>query len=155
LTAVGLTCHLAPIPTGNFRGRKEAVMSVSRSGWSFLRRWWPVLAAAVVTVAVAGVVGLGLFIQSAAHDQARAARRQFPGDEVEALLALVQSERHALSARNKAVWALGQLRDSRALQDPHEGRAEAALEALQEHQAAGRRSLPAMIAPPNTTTGQN
>lgn len=90
-------------------------MSVSRSGWSFLRRWWPVLAAAVVTVAVAGVVGLGLFIQSAAHDQARAARRQFPGDEVEALLALVQSERHALSARNKAVWALGQLRDSRAL----------------------------------------
>ncbi len=102
-------------------------MSVSRSGWSFLRRWRPVLAAAVVTVAVAGVVGLGLFIQSAAHDQARAARRQFPGDEVEALLALVQSERHALSA----------------------------LEALQEHQAAGRRSLPAMIAPPNTTTGQN
>lgn len=28
-------------------------MSVSRSGWSFLRRWWPVLAAAAVTVAVA------------------------------------------------------------------------------------------------------
>ena len=90
-------------------------MSVSRSGRSFLRRRWAVLAAAAATVAVAGVVGLELFIQSAAHDEARAAQQQFPGDEVEALLALVQSERHALGTRNRAVWALGQLHDARAL----------------------------------------
>lgn len=73
------------------------------------------LAAAGIVVVAAGVVGLGLFIQATAHDDAQAAQREFPGDEVEALIALVQSDGHNLRTRNRAVWALGQLRDARAL----------------------------------------
>jgi hypothetical protein len=40
---------------------------------------------------------------------------QYPGDRVEALSALVACEGCSLSDRNRAVWALGQLRDRRAL----------------------------------------
>lgn len=37
------------------------------------------------------------------------------GDDVDSLLAYVQSEAHTLQERNHAVWAIGQSRDSRAL----------------------------------------
>jgi hypothetical protein len=40
---------------------------------------------------------------------------QYPGDRVEALCALVACGSCSLTDRNHAVWALGQLRDRRAL----------------------------------------
>jgi len=43
------------------------------------------------------------------------ALREYPGDGVSALMALVESERHSMRDRNRAIWALGQLGDSRAL----------------------------------------
>ena len=88
---------------------------VRSSSWRFLRRWWLVLAAGAFALLASAVVSLGLFIIADAHDKGRAAQREFEGDEVQALMALVQSERHSLSERNQAVWALGQLRDARAL----------------------------------------
>jgi hypothetical protein len=38
-----------------------------------------------------------------------------PGDDIAALIAYMNSESHELRQRNLAVWALGQLRSSRAL----------------------------------------
>ncbi len=50
-----------------------------------------------------------------ARDLAARARSEFAGNEVEALLALVQSRRHPLAERNNAVHAIGQIGDPRAL----------------------------------------
>ena len=43
------------------------------------------------------------------------AMKDFPGDKVSALMALVESEEHSYRERNRAIWALGQLGDTRAL----------------------------------------
>ncbi|MGB2864534.1 MAG: hypothetical protein WBC05_14495 [Sedimentisphaerales bacterium] len=43
------------------------------------------------------------------------ATQQYPGDRVEALITYVNSENHSLRQRNRAVWALGQIGDDRAL----------------------------------------
>jgi hypothetical protein len=40
--------------------------------------------------------------------------REFPGDEVEALIGLVQAENHTLEERGRAVHALGQIGSDRA-----------------------------------------
>jgi hypothetical protein len=39
----------------------------------------------------------------------------FHGDRVDALVQIVQSDHHTLQERNRAVWALGRLRDRRGL----------------------------------------
>ncbi|MCD6338810.1 MAG: hypothetical protein J7M29_05450 [Verrucomicrobia bacterium] len=44
------------------------------------------------------------------------AEHPHPGDDVAAMMEFVQSESHSLKDRNLMVWALGQARDSRALQ---------------------------------------
>ena len=43
------------------------------------------------------------------------ATQQYSGDRVEALITYMQSEKHSLKNRNRAVWALGQIGDERAL----------------------------------------
>jgi hypothetical protein len=43
------------------------------------------------------------------------ATQEYSGDGVEALIAYVQSEKHSLMGRNRAIWALGQIGDERAL----------------------------------------
>lgn len=47
--------------------------------------------------------------------QTAQAEHPYPGDNVAALLAYVQSDSHTLKERNHAIWALGQSRDTRAL----------------------------------------
>jgi hypothetical protein len=54
-------------------------------------------------------------IRDSVTGAALSAMAQYPGDRVEALSALVACEGCSLSDRNRAVWALGQLRDRRAL----------------------------------------
>jgi len=56
-----------------------------------------------------------LIIGSGVKSFSRAAQAQFPGKRVEALIAMVECESCNLRDRNHAVWALGQLDDSRAL----------------------------------------
>jgi hypothetical protein len=73
------------------------------------------MAVGAFVVLAAAIAGFALFILASAHGYGRAAQSQFPGDEVQALMTMVQSERHGLTERNHAVWALGQLRDKRAL----------------------------------------
>ena len=43
------------------------------------------------------------------------AAQEYSGDRVEALIAYMQSEKHSLRERNRAVWALGRISDRRAL----------------------------------------
>ena len=43
------------------------------------------------------------------------AMRQYPGDRIEAVLAYIESDKHSMRERNKAVWALGYLGDKRAV----------------------------------------
>ena len=76
----------------------------------------------VVTLLFAGIasayvaiVGLSWWLQSSAHQAGAQAMQEFRGDEIEALLALVESGRHSLRDRNHAVHALAQLGDRRAL----------------------------------------
>jgi len=45
----------------------------------------------------------------------RLARQDFPGDDVEALIALMESNETSFRDKNRAIWALGQLGDKRAL----------------------------------------
>jgi len=56
-------------------------------------------------------------IQADVEERSQLAQQLFPrsGDDVAALIAHVQSEQRSLRERNLAVWALGQLRDPRAL----------------------------------------
>jgi len=58
---------------------------------------------------IEGLIGVG--IMRVSHK----AMAQFRGDRIEALISLVNCETCNLLDRNSAVWALGQLRDKRAL----------------------------------------
>jgi hypothetical protein len=86
---------------------------VPASRW--VRRWWPLVAFAALVAAVLAFVALGWRVQLGARDFADEVRLEFPGDRVEALAAYIESDRHTLSEKNHAVWALGQLRDPRGL----------------------------------------
>lgn len=59
--------------------------------------------------------GTAWLIGSGVHAATEAAVRDQPGDRVSALMAYVESPKHPLRTRNRAVWALGQLGDARAL----------------------------------------
>ncbi len=77
-------------------------------------------------IAVSLLIGAGLWIH---HDVAvivHEAQAMHPGNRIEALAALAETNIAPLDQRNRAIWALGQLADSRALP---------ALERLQTHQA--------------------
>jgi hypothetical protein len=87
---------------------------VARS-WRFVLGWWPVVVVAGLMILLVALLGLMAFIDTAVHETASAAQREFRGDEAEALIQFVQSDQHSLRDRNRAVWALGQLRDPRAL----------------------------------------
>jgi hypothetical protein len=56
-----------------------------------------------------------LIIGSGVYSISTMALREHPGDKVTALMVLVESEHHTYRDRNRAIWALGQLGDSRAL----------------------------------------
>ncbi len=86
---------------------------VRPSQW--LRRWWLLVALAAVMLVLVAFVGLRVWILTGARDLGTAAMGEFSGDRVQALMAFVDSDRHPLAERNRAVWALGQLGDRRAL----------------------------------------
>lgn len=72
--------------------------------------------AAIGLVLVAAVLlGTTWLIASGVHAASEAALLERPGDRVPALMAYVESPAHTLRDRNRAIWALGQLGDARAL----------------------------------------
>ena len=70
----------------------------------------------VVCVIIAILFAISMYqIFSSVRGVCRAATARYPGDNVEALIALVDSEDASFRERNQAIWALGQLGDDRAL----------------------------------------
>jgi hypothetical protein len=57
----------------------------------------------------------GLTIRKTVNSIIADAILEYPGDNIEALMAYVRSENHNLKEKNRAIWALGQLGDARAL----------------------------------------
>jgi hypothetical protein len=76
---------------------------------------WLVGSITVVLGGYGGMAGLAWVFQAGAHEFGERARHEFPGDQVDALIGLVQSEHHALAERNHAVHALAQIGSARAL----------------------------------------
>jgi hypothetical protein len=66
-------------------------------------------------LAVCGIYGLRFWVYSDAIDAGREAQIMFPGDAVEALIARLESDETTVDEKNRAVWALGQMRDARAV----------------------------------------
>ncbi|MCB1184770.1 HEAT repeat domain-containing protein [bacterium] len=80
-----------------------------------VRRYaWRALLLGLVLV-VGGAAATSLVIGRQVRGAVAAAQSWEPGDPVEALLAVATSPDYAVAERNRAVWALGQLGDSRAV----------------------------------------
>jgi len=60
-------------------------------------------------------LGVSIMIGWGINKESRSAMARFSGDRIEALMALVDCQDCRLEDRNHAIWALGQLRDKRAL----------------------------------------
>lgn len=77
--------------------------------------WLAVILGGLLFVAFDGYLFISWWIGAEVKRQAASARTHYHGDSVEALMALAGDEGRALSDRNLAIWALGQLADARAL----------------------------------------
>ena len=71
--------------------------------------------AIAVGILIVVYLGASLMIGWGINKESRSAMARFSGDRIEALMALVDCQDCRLEDRNHAVWALGQLRDKRAL----------------------------------------
>jgi hypothetical protein len=65
--------------------------------------------------AIIAWVGISLLIGWGVNSDSRKAMAQFGGDRIEALIAMVDCQTCNPYDRTQAVWALGQLKDKRAL----------------------------------------
>ncbi len=74
---------------------------------------WALAVLVVLTVSGFGVIAV--WIRSDVRATTEMAAREYPGDGALALIAYVDSDDHPLRSRNRAVWALGQMREPRAL----------------------------------------
>lgn len=77
--------------------------------------WWPLWLGLGLVLLPTAVIVVGWSIGSAVRDISDEALRDHPGDRIKALVALVESDDHPIRERNRAIWALGQLGDPRAL----------------------------------------
>jgi hypothetical protein len=81
-------------------------------GW----RWWIYRGIAVVgALVIVALLAVSWAIGSGVQAATRVAVREHGGDGISALMAYVESPSRSLGDRNRAVWALGQLGDARAL----------------------------------------
>jgi len=72
--------------------------------------------AIVIGFLIVAYLGVSIMIGWGINKESRSAMARFSGDRIEALMALADCQDCRLEDRNHAVWALGQLRDKRALQ---------------------------------------
>ena len=70
-----------------------------------------VFATVSVIIYLYSSIQIGNEVEMAVHK----AKSLFPGDQIESLISVVESEEISLDERNKAVWALGQLGSEKAL----------------------------------------
>jgi hypothetical protein len=70
----------------------------------------------IIGLAVLGIAAIFLSIEVGVESQKKQAMARFPGrDPSQALIELVDCEKCGLAERNHAVWALGRIREQRAL----------------------------------------
>jgi hypothetical protein len=81
---------------------------------------WILGSAAIIVLVL--YLGCSFMIGWGINSRSRSAMAQFDGDRVEALIAHVDCETCSPEDRTRAVWALGQLRDKRALPVLHKYR---------------------------------
>ncbi len=94
---------------------KENFESKQKSRFAGLKKAFVYGLLSFLVVGLIGFVSVCFSIRSAVKEMSAEAVKEFPGDRVQALIAYVGSENHTLKKRNRAVWALGQIGDSRAL----------------------------------------
>jgi HEAT repeat protein len=94
---------------------KKRDESKGLSGWASLKRTLFYGALICFTLLLVGYVSICFSIRHSVKQISAQALQEYPGDRIEALMAYVESENHSLRQRNRAVWALGQIGDSRAL----------------------------------------
>lgn len=82
-------------------------------------KWWKKVLVYGVPVGLvilfAGYLYFSRDIARSIHDIVGVAQKTYGGDPVEALMAYVDDDAQGIRFRNRAVWALGQLSDRRAL----------------------------------------
>jgi hypothetical protein len=82
---------------------------------NFIRDRWRLIGGLVLAGLLLSFVGSSYLIGRQVRDAVAGAQVNTPGDPVTALLAAVNSTDLPLRQRNRAIWALGQLGDGRAL----------------------------------------
>lgn len=70
---------------------------------------------ALVALPIVGFLAVSWVVGSDVRAARDAALEVHAGDQIVALMAFVETPTHSLQERNRAIWALGQLGDSRAL----------------------------------------
>jgi len=72
----------------------------------------------IIIVMTVGIGGLGLSLRSIysrVETIVRIAQSRYAGDTAEALMSLIESDSETYRDKNRAIWALGQIGDTRAL----------------------------------------
>ncbi len=87
-------------------------MTIAKHGWKV---WLIVGVVAGAALVALGFAALAWQIGSSVRATGDAAVQEYGGDRVDALIALAGSSAQGYGSRNRAVWALGQLGDARAL----------------------------------------
>ena len=87
----------------------------SRSGWAAAKRALSYGILICFTFLLVGYLCICFSIRSSVKEISAMAVREFPGDRIVALMTYVDSKSYSLRQRNRAVWALGQIGDKRAL----------------------------------------
>ena len=84
----------------------------TRSRWEKVLIFGPI----ILIIAAAAIYAFSCFsIFSGVKSICSEANKEFKGDSVEALMALIESDKFGFREKNKAIWALGQIGDKRAL----------------------------------------
>ena len=84
----------------------------ARSQWERVLIFGPI----ILIIAAASIYAISCFsIFSGVKSICLEAKKEFKKDSVEALMALIESDKFGFREKNKAIWALGQIGDKRAL----------------------------------------
>lgn len=83
-----------------------------------LNRLVILISTSIIIVTSSTYIGLRIWFKSEINQICTVAIQQYGGDKIEALIAVLNSENEALETKNRAIWALGKLRDKRVLRKP-------------------------------------
>jgi len=80
-----------------------------------LKSWFLLAGLIGVAVGIYAIPWMFWQLQIPVKERCSDAQEEFSGDCVETLVGVIQSDHHSYLEKNRAIWALGQLADERAL----------------------------------------